>query len=141
MANQISGNKILPTEITDDLIVKLGLDNHHNSSQSQGSFDLQESETQIITSSHIQNAQKTSVIKKLSNNNNRLVMSQLRRTEFEHRRRTIMTQKSFGNQVNAQTPVSQIESPKSSQHFHDALGEYCVEDSPKNQVVSKFQQT
>ena len=81
------------------------------------------------------------MIKKLSNNNNRLVMSQLRRTEFEHRRRTIMTQKSFGNQVNAQTPVSQIESPKSSQHFHDALGEYCVEDSPKNQVVSKFQQT
>lgn len=44
MANQISGNKILPAEITDDLIVKLGLENYNNNSQSQSSFDLHESE-------------------------------------------------------------------------------------------------
>lgn len=44
MANQISGKKISSDEITDDLIVKLGLENHNNNSQTQGSFDLHESE-------------------------------------------------------------------------------------------------
>ena len=55
MGNQISRSKILPTEITDDLIVKLGLD-HNNSSQSQGSFQSRDSNSQFTTKRDISHA-------------------------------------------------------------------------------------